>query len=138
MSRPETIFADPRAVAPGTRALAGIAVASARLLAMLPPRQIRSILTWLRRRARPATPEQALDARDTVVKVSLSCAGPEGCLARSLATVVLCRMRGQWATWCVGVRRSPPFTAHAWVEVDGSAISEPYPPDYFRKFFTVP
>jgi hypothetical protein len=32
---------------------------------------------------------------------------------------LLCRLRGQWPTWCVGAWRIPPFGAHAWVEADG-------------------
>ena len=57
---------------------------------------------------------------------------------KSLATVLLCRWRGAWPTWCVGVRRLPPFGAHAWVEAEGVAVGEDYPPDYFRTLFTVP
>ena len=73
----------------------------------------------LRRGARPATYEQAKAARDTVVAVSLTCAAREGCLPRSLATVLLCRLHGSWPAWCVGARRLPPFAAHAWVEAEG-------------------
>src|SRR6266545_484172 len=76
---------------------------------------------------------------DAVTAVSLTCAAREGCVARSLATILLCRLRGRWASWCVGARRVPPFGAHAWVEVGGIPVGEDeYPPDYFRKFFTVP
>ena len=88
--------------------------------------------------ARPATFEQAKAARDTVVAVSLICAAREGCVPRSLATILLCRLRGRWPTWCVGARRLPPFAAHAWVEADGIMVGEDYPPDYFRTLFTVP
>jgi hypothetical protein len=115
-----------------------LVVAVARLLAVQPPRRIRSVLNLLRRGARPATLAQAKAAHDTVVAVSLPCAGREGCLPRSLAITLLCRLRGQWPTWCVGARRLPPFAAHAWVEAEGVPVDEPYPPDYFRTFFTVP
>jgi hypothetical protein len=71
------------------------------------------------------------------VAVSLHCAAREGCLARSLATVLLCRLRGGWPTWCVGARRLPPFAAHAWVEADGVMVGEDHPTDYFRTLFTV-
>ena len=71
------------------------------------------------RGARPATYEQAKAARDTIVAVSLICGAREGCLPRSLATVLLCRLHGSWPAWCVGARRLPPFAAHAWVEADG-------------------
>jgi hypothetical protein len=73
-----------------------------------------------------------------VVAVSLACSAREGCLARSLATVLLCRLQGRWPTWCVGARRLPPFAAHAWVEAEGVMVGEDYPPDYFRTLFSVP
>jgi hypothetical protein len=95
-------------------------------------------LGWLRHGARPATFDQAKAAREAVVAVSLHCAAREGCLARSLATVLLCRLRGRWPTWCVGARRLPPFAAHAWVEAGGVMVGEDYPPDYFRTLFSVP
>ena len=41
--------------------------------------------------------EQARAAHATVVAVSLTCAAREGCLPRSLATVLLCRLHGQLA-----------------------------------------
>ena len=138
MSMPETVFHQPRSVPLPRRALAYAAVGAARVLATQPPRRIRAVLGQLHRGAAPATFEQAKAARDTVVAVSLHCAAREGCLARSLATVLLCRLGGRWATWCVGARRMPPFGAHAWVEVEGTMVGEEYPPDYFRTFFTVP
>ena len=138
MTVPEALRVyNPRSVPLPRRVVAHLAVGAARLLATRSPRRIRTVLGWLRRGARPATLQEAKAARDTVVAVSLSCAGPVGCLPRSLATVLLCRLRGQWATWCVGARRVPPFGAHAWVEAEGVAVGEDYPPDYFRTFFTV-
>jgi hypothetical protein len=139
MSVPEAIrFYNPRSVPLWRRILVHLAVGVARLLATQSPWRIRSLLGWLHQGTQPATFEQAKAAWDTVVAVSLSCAGREGCLPRSLATILLCRLRGQWPTWCVGVRRLSPFGAHAWVEADGVPVGEDYPPDYFRKFFTVP
>jgi hypothetical protein len=138
MSMPEAVFYQPRAVPLPRRILTYLAVGAARLLATRSPRRIRTVLGRLRRGAVPATFEQAKAARDAVVAVSLHCAAREGCLARSLATVLLCRLGGQWPTWCVGARRLPPFAAHAWVEADGIMVGEDYPPDYFRILFTVP
>lgn len=138
MSTSEAVFYHPRSVVLPRRILARLTVGAARLLATQSPRRIRAVLGWLRRGAQPATFEQAKAARDTVVAVSLTCTGREGCLPRSLATVLLCRLRGQWPTWCVGARRIPPFGAHAWVEAEGIAVGEDYPPDYFRTLFTVP
>lgn len=138
MSVPEVVSYHPRTVPLRHRLLTRLAVGVARLLALQSPRRIRAVLDWLRRGARPATFEQAKAARNAVVSVSLPCAGREGCLPRSLATVLLCRVRGQWPTWCVGARTLAPFGAHAWVEADGVPVGEDYPPDYFRTFFTVP
>jgi hypothetical protein len=138
MSMPEAVFYQPQAVPFPRRMMVRLMVGAARLLATQSPRRIRTVLGWLRRRARPATFEQAKAARDSVVAVSLVCAAREGCVPRSLATVLLCRLRGQWPTWCVGARRLPPFAAHAWVEADGVMVGEDYPPDYFRTLFIVP
>jgi hypothetical protein len=138
MSMPEAVFYQPRLVPLPRRIVTYLAVGAARLLAAQSPRRIRTVLGRLRRGATPATVEQAKAARDAVVAVSLHCAAREGCVARSLATALLCRLRGQWPTWCVGARRVPPFAAHAWVEAEGIMVGEDYPPDYFRTLFTVP
>lgn len=47
------------------------------------------------------------------------------CLEESLATFLALLVRGQRATWCIGVR-TPPFQAHAWTECDGEPLGE-YP-----------
>lgn len=138
MSVPEAVFHHPRSVPLRRRIPIRLAVGVARLLATQPPRRIRRVLGWIRPGAHPATFHEAKGARDSVVSVSLTCAGPEGCLPRSLATVLLCRLHGQWPTWCVGARRLAPFHAHAWVEAEGTPVGEDYPPDYFRTFFKVP
>ncbi len=115
-----------------------MAVLAAKLLATQSPRRIRAVLGWLRHGAHPASYEEAKVARDTVVSVSPVCAAPEGCVPRSLATILLCRLRGRWSTWCVGVRQVAPFGAHAWVQAGDTAVDENYPPGYFRTLFTVP
>ncbi|MEV3992326.1 lasso peptide biosynthesis B2 protein [Streptomyces sp. NPDC049837] len=138
MSTPEAIFHRPRSVPFRRRVLVRLVVGVARLLATQRPRRIRTVLDRLRRGARPATVEETRAARDAVVAVSLACGGREGCLPRSLATALLCRLHGQWPTWCVGARRLPPFGAHAWVEAEGVPVGEEYPPDYFRPLLTVP
>jgi hypothetical protein len=137
VTTPEVVAHAPRSVPLPRRLVAYAVVAAARLLATRPPRQIRAVLGHLRRGARPATYAEAKAARDTIVAVSLTCAAREGCLPRSLATVLLCRLGGRWPTWTVGARRLPPFAAHAWVEADGVMVDEDYPPDYFRALFRV-
>ncbi|TVL90274.1 lasso peptide biosynthesis B2 protein [Streptomyces sp. SAJ15] len=62
------------------------------------------------------------DARHAVVAVSVTCAG-QGCLQRSVATALLCRLAGTWPDWCTGIRTNP-FLAHAWVEGDGEPVGE--------------
>ncbi|MEU9287513.1 lasso peptide biosynthesis B2 protein [Streptomyces sp. NPDC048275] len=113
-----------------------VAVAVARVLTALPPRRIRAALRLARLGAVPATVTQAQAARDAVVAVSTRCAG-QGCLQRSLATALLCRLGGTWPTWCTGVRTAP-FRAHAWVEADGAPVGENTPPGYYTPTLTVP
>ncbi|MFK4067053.1 lasso peptide biosynthesis B2 protein [Streptomyces sp. NPDC029674] len=137
MTTPEALPYDPRSVPVARRFTARVAVGCAHVLATLPPGRIRTILAGLRRGARPATLPEAEKARETVLAVSLAAGGQKGCLARSLATVLLCRWYGQWPTWCVGVRSRPPFAAHAWVEAEGVLVGEDASPTYFQRFFTV-
>jgi hypothetical protein len=119
------------------RLLATAAVVLARLLALLPPGRIRSVLSWLRQGARPAGHDQTLIARNAVTAVSLECRGAQGCVPRSVATALLCRAWGVWPTWCVGVRKVGPFAAHAWVEVDGALVGEDHPDGYFQRLIAV-
>ncbi|MFF4737274.1 lasso peptide biosynthesis B2 protein [Streptomyces sp. NPDC001262] len=84
--------------------------------------------------ARPG-PAQTSAARTEVIAVSLRCA-VDGCLQLSTATALLCRMRGAWPTWRVGVRTTP-FAAHSWVEADGQVIDEPLPDGYYQPLMTI-
>ncbi|MEV0617454.1 lasso peptide biosynthesis B2 protein [Nonomuraea sp. NPDC050404] len=118
------------------RAAAHLAVTAARLLARQPPRRIVAVLTLLRRGARPAAYEQALRARQTVTATSTRCAGTY-CLPRSLAAALLCRLRGTWPTWRTGVR-TPPFSAHAWIEAEGRPVGEDADIATYRPLLTVP
>lgn len=114
---------------------ARLAVGCARLLARMTPARVRLVLSLVRRGARPATHQQALAAREATVSVSVLCAA-ECCLPRSIATALLCRAHGVWPTWCVGVRTSP-FASHAWVEVDGTPVGEPFPAGYHQVLMRV-
>lgn len=128
----------PAALPVPRRIAAGSAVGAARVLARLSPRHLRQVMTLLRRGAAPATTGHTRAARDDVLAVSLACAGPQGCLVRSLATTLLCRFGGRWPEWCVGVRVLPPFGAHAWVEAEGRPVGEDVPEEYFRRLMSVP
>ncbi|MEU6002753.1 lasso peptide biosynthesis B2 protein [Streptomyces sp. NPDC047197] len=118
-----------------SRPAALLATAAARLIVACKPRRIRRVLSVIRSGAAPATARQALAAREAVVAVSARCAG-EGCLQRSVATALLCRMSGAWPDWCTGVRTEP-FRAHAWVEVDGVPVGEPHLPGEYRRMLVV-
>ncbi|MFJ5802344.1 lasso peptide biosynthesis B2 protein [Streptomyces decoyicus] len=62
--------------------------------------------------------------------------GGPNCLQRSLATTLLCRARGTWPSWIVGVR-TPPFAAHAWVDVGGRPVGEPAESSTYRAILAV-
>jgi hypothetical protein len=122
MSTPETLFRVAERIPLRTRLAARVAVLAALALSRFPPRYIRLVLTFLRGRAKAADYAQAHAARQAVVAVSITCAG-QGCLPRSIATALLCRIRGFWPSWRVGARTAP-FSAHAWVEAEGRAVGE--------------
>ncbi|WP_324604642.1 lasso peptide biosynthesis B2 protein [Streptomyces sp. NRRL S-337] len=88
------------------RCAAHCAVTAARALSRLSPHRLCRLLERIRRGARPATAPEALRARHTVVTVSRHCAG-NGCLPRSVATALFCRLRGRWPQWCTGYAPSP-------------------------------
>ncbi|MBT2527943.1 lasso peptide biosynthesis B2 protein [Streptomyces sp. ISL-99] len=127
----------PTGVPFARRLAARLVLLPALALSLLPPRRIRAVLARVHRGATPATAAQAKNARDAICAVSLRCAGPKGCLPRSLGAALLCRLGGSWPTWCTGVRVVPPFTAHAWIEADGRPVDEGVPDDYFTRLITV-
>jgi hypothetical protein len=127
----------PTGVPLGRRLTARLVLLPAVALALLPPRHIRTVLGILRRGAAPATTAQAQSARDAMCAVSLRCAGPKGCLPRSLGAALVCRLGGTWPAWCTGVRVTPPFTAHAWIEAEGRPVGEGVPQGYFARLVAV-
>ena len=62
--------------------------------------------------------------RNAVCVVSRHCRSQRGCLLRSLAVVVACRISHHSVIWCTGFVVQP-FCSHAWVEVNGKPIGEP-------------
>lgn len=127
---------DTAARPPLRRRLPALAcVAVAHLLARQSPHRIHRVLLALRRGARQASYEQAAAARRDVTGASIRCAG-RYCLQRSLATTLLCRLRGSWPTWHTGVR-SAPFAAHAWVSVDGRPVEEPDDTSTYQPIITI-
>lgn len=118
-----------------TRVVTVAAIALAAPLTQLPPKVLRAVLAFVSRRARPATAAQASAAREAVVASSIRCA-VNGCLQRSIATALICRVHGTWPTWRLGARTTP-FGAHAWVEAEGRMIDEPIPVGYYVPLVTV-
>lgn len=116
-----SLEAEPRP-AFGNWVMARAAANAARALVRLEPLRLRTVLEFLRRGAHPASRLETSRARSEVVGSSPRCAGPR-CLERSLATAMLCRLRGVWPEWCTGVSLEP-FSAHAWVEAEGEPIGE--------------
>jgi hypothetical protein len=129
----------PRTATPpfGRRLRAHLAVVAGRVLATQPPARIRAALAAASRGAPPASRRQAQEARDDVIAVSLVCRGLHGCVPRSVASALLCRLEGSWPTWRVGVRTVTPFAAHAWIEAEGITIGEAEPAGCFRPLLTV-
>jgi hypothetical protein len=133
-----TVVERPAVVLPPGRRLGALAaVGAARLLATQSPARIRRVLARLGAGARPADYASALAARQAVMAVSLACREERGCVPRSIATTLLCRLAGSMPTWCVGVRAVAPFAAHAWVEADGLIVGEAVPPGYLRALLAV-
>jgi hypothetical protein len=117
------------------RVLPLIAVGAAHLIGRLSPRRIRRLLTFCARDARPASYAEAAAARQAVVSSSVRCAG-HGCVPRSIATALLCRIHGTWPTWHTGVRTQP-FTAHAWIEAEGRPVNEPHTTSQIHPLITI-
>lgn len=117
--------------------LARVAVAAARTLARQSPKLIQRILSVIAIGAKPADLARAQQARDTILTVSTRCRGGRACLPRSIAAALLCRMRGIWPTWCIGVLRTPPFIAHAWIEANQRLVDEVIDGDLYVRLITV-
>ncbi len=138
MSYDPTMAMTPAAFRRRDRVAARLAVGAAKVLARRSPKRIAATLGLLSRGARPAAYDEASYARAVVTNTSLACAGSKGCLPRSIATALLCRLHGSWPTWCVGARVLPPFGAHAWVVAEGREVDEASPPGYHVPLLQVP
>lgn len=119
------------------RVLVGVITVASRLAARLRPVQLRILMTRLAEGSHPVDPELAERLYREVAAVSLRCAGWRGCLPRSIAVATLCRLSGGWPIWCVGVRSTPPFAAHAWVEAGGQLVGEAGEPGDYRALIAV-
>ena len=120
-----------------TRLLVRLASYTAAIMAGLKPIHLRTVLTLIRGNARPATIAEATVALSEVTHLVPRTRGVFGCLPKSLAAVLVLRVRGAWATWCVGVRTQPPFAAHAWIEAESQVIQEKVDGDSLITLFRV-
>ncbi|MFC9181600.1 lasso peptide biosynthesis B2 protein [Streptomyces globisporus] len=100
------------------------AIAAAIVLARLKPGRLRRVLARCSRGARPASYAETLEVLEAVVAGSPRCASRYGCLPRSVAVALACRLSGVWPDWCAGVWASPPFSPHAWVLAEGRTVGE--------------
>jgi Transglutaminase-like superfamily len=66
-----------------------------------------------------------------IAEVSAFCPARLVCLEQSMALWFLLRCRGAAAKLQIGIQPLP-FSAHAWVELDGEIVNED--PDYVRSF----
>ncbi|QWF85066.1 lasso peptide biosynthesis B2 protein [Amycolatopsis sp. CA-230715] len=122
----------------GGEIVMALALVSARILSRQSPRRLRRVLGRVAAGTRPASYAQAALARDQILTFSPRCRAGNTCLPRSIAVLLVCRARGIWPTLCVGVIATPPFRAHAWIEVDEQVVGEPVDSAFYRKFFSVP
>ncbi|UCR88815.1 lasso peptide biosynthesis B2 protein [Mycetocola spongiae] len=99
------------------------AITAARLVSYLPPNRMHQLVHSISRGTRRATFSEAGTAREQICRFSRRCAG-QGCVQRSVAVVILCRLYGSAPNWRIGFGIEP-FTAHAWIEVDGRPVGEP-------------
>ncbi|WNF28623.1 lasso peptide biosynthesis B2 protein [Streptomyces sp. C11-1] len=113
------------------------AIAAAFVLARFKPGRLRRVLTRCSRGARPASYAETLEVYEAVVATSRRCAGRYGCLPRSVAIALACRMSGFWPDWCAGVRTAPPFSPHAWVQAGGRTVGEQAEPADLRPLMVV-
>lgn len=127
----------PATLTPLTRAQIAVITPIASLIHRRSPQHMKRVLQKFSTGSRPATYDEAKHARDEILTARAKCRGGSACLIRSLSVALLCRLRGKWPTWCVGVLAVPPFAAHAWVEAEGEIVDEPLSQHDVRAFFKV-
>lgn len=81
-------------------------------------------VTFVGRRARPASLPDGQAAVAAVRHAACWFPGRAACLETSLGAVIAARLRGRRLDWCIGARTLP-YAAHAWVEADRHPVDEP-------------
>ncbi|MER6699704.1 lasso peptide biosynthesis B2 protein [Streptomyces griseus] len=113
------------------------AIVAAFVLARLKPGRLRRVLDRCAGGARPASYAETMEVLEAVVATSRRCASRYGCLPRSVAVALACRMSGVWPDWCAGVRSAPPFAPHAWLQAEGRTVGEQAEPADLRPLMVV-
>lgn len=85
--------------------------------------ELSALLASRKQSTRPWTIEEANQAWRDVQKAKKFILRRTACLEESLALFLLATSYGCHVTWCTGIRTAP-FTSHAWVEVEGTALQE--------------
>ena len=73
-------------------------ILASHVLARLSPSRLEQFMKWMSGGAKVAELAQAKAVRDEVISTSCLCAG-EGCLQRTIATALICRLEGVWPKW---------------------------------------
>lgn len=128
MTTPMAVDPGVRKVPARRRAVAWAVLASVTLaLRTLGFHRIERVARLLNRRAkRGATVREVTGLLNAIDQTSPWLPARVACLERSLAVALWCGLRRRSVCWRLGVR-TPPFTAHAWVEIDGHPVGELVP-----------
>lgn len=89
-----------------------------------------------RRATRGATVREVTDLLAAIDQASDWLPNRVACLERSLAVVLWCGLRRRSVCWRLGVR-TPPFAAHAWVEIAGHPVGELVPVQSYLPILTI-
>ncbi len=81
-------------------------------------------VVWGALRDLPAGPGRTAPGRlgRRIERIGSRLRGGEGCFPQAIASFALCRRHGHRPALVIGVKTRP-FGAHAWVEVDGLAVT---------------
>lgn len=125
MTTPMALDPSTRRVPTRRRLMAWAVTATATVaLRSLRLHRIERLTRWANCRARPAaTVREVLELLDAIDRTSRWLPARVACLERSLAVVLWCGLHRRAVCWRMGVR-TPPFAAHAWVEVAGQPVGE--------------
>jgi hypothetical protein len=112
-----------------------LCVVAAVIVTRLPFRRMTSVLATVKLAcSHTATRTEAEHAVQVAHAGARWYLGRAACLERSIAAFLLAAGRGRSLDLCIGARLNP-YASHAWVEVDGHPVGEPFGPD--RPYLTL-